>query len=134
MEASMLVNGKMANDIVLKRHYGPDQMIHNMKEHGTMISNTGMEHRIIQMVCNVSHSYAHLVVYSFTTFYLYLNLLLLILYSIFYDTVTGAKYIGEFARGCEHGHGVQTFPDGSKFEGRFRFGRRDGPGNVESRF
>ena len=41
---------------------------------------------------------------------------------------TGSVYIGEWANGYEHGHGAVTYQDGSSFEGRFRFGRRDGPG------
>lgn len=49
-------------------------------------------------------------------------------------------YVGQFANGFEHGTGTKTYRDGSIFEGanilmtaitdvgRFRFGRRDGPG------
>ena len=37
---------------------------------------------------------------------------------------------GEFALGREHGQGRRKYPDGSVFEGRFRFGVRDGPGTL----
>ena len=42
--------------------------------------------------------------------------------------MNGSTYTGEFANDCEHGYGAISYPDGSKFEGRFRFGRRDGLG------
>lgn len=38
------------------------------------------------------------------------------------------RYTGQFALGLEHGMGKKHFTDGSVFEGRFRFGVRDGPG------
>ena len=38
------------------------------------------------------------------------------------------RYEGQFALGLEHGMGKKTFTDLSVFEGRFRFGVRDGPG------
>ena len=37
-------------------------------------------------------------------------------------------YTGEFAKGYEHGSGKVEYRDGSRFEGRFRFGKKDGPG------
>ncbi len=43
--------------------------------------------------------------------------------------VDGSRYTGEWADGYEHGVGTRTYvSDGSSFEGRFRFGRRDGLG------
>ena len=45
----------------------------------------------------------------------------------------GTKYDGEFAKGFEHGQGHKTYlsKEGqSSFTGRFRFGRKDGPGTM----
>ena len=42
----------------------------------------------------------------------------------------GSIYKGDFAKGYEHGHGVKLFANGNKFEGRFRFGKLDGPGTM----
>jgi hypothetical protein len=36
--------------------------------------------------------------------------------------------VGEFAKGYEHGSGEMTYKDGSVYQGKYRYGRRDGPG------
>lgn len=45
----------------------------------------------------------------------------------------GTRYTGEFAKGFEHGQGTKTYNEKegqSSFTGRFRFGRKDGPGTM----
>ena len=45
----------------------------------------------------------------------------------------GTRYEGEFAKGFEHGQGHKTYASKegqSSFTGRFRFGRKDGPGTM----
>lgn len=47
-----------------------------------------------------------------------------------YPETEGQKvsYEGQFANGLEHGQGILTYTDKSIHKGRFRFGKRDGPG------
>ncbi len=40
----------------------------------------------------------------------------------------GIKYVGEYQNGKIHGHGILTYPNGEKYEGEFKFQKRDGLG------
>jgi len=42
--------------------------------------------------------------------------------------VNGAKYEGMWRDDLQHGKGVETWTDGSKYEGEYAFGRKHGVG------
>lgn len=46
--------------------------------------------------------------------------------------LTGMGYVGQLADWSEHGYGLMRFPDGSRYEGRWKEGNRDGRGTQWS--
>jgi len=43
-----------------------------------------------------------------------------------YFHINGAKYIGEWVDDKQEGKGVETWPDGAKYEGMYKYGKKDG--------
>jgi hypothetical protein len=46
------------------------------------------------------------------------------------DSKTGECYLGEFWGYMRHGFGALTFPNGARYEGRFKYNELDGPGKF----
>ena len=42
----------------------------------------------------------------------------------------GAKYVGEFKNGKRHGQGILTYSDGAKYVGEFKNGKQHGHGTY----
>jgi hypothetical protein len=45
-----------------------------------------------------------------------------------YNHVNGAKYIGQWKDDLQHGIGIETWTDNSKYQGQYSFGRKHGLG------